>query len=68
MQYAFVSKDCVACGNCVKYCPLKAIEVYAGIAAKVDKSKCVGCKKCFSACPGGIIKMIERGGENEEMA
>lgn len=39
---AFVSTEqCVACGCCVKVCPLHAISVPKGITAVVDITKCV---------------------------
>ena len=28
-------RDCVACGCCVKVCPMNAIEVYRGLYARV---------------------------------
>ena len=41
---AFVEqRDCVACGCCVKVCPLNAIQVYRGLYAQVDEDKCVYC-------------------------
>lgn len=33
---------CVACGCCVKVCPLSAIEVFHGLYAKVAPDRCVG--------------------------
>lgn len=34
---AFVNEDdCVACGCCVKVCPRNAIEIWKGIAAKIN--------------------------------
>ena len=51
--------DCVACGCCVKVCPLSAIQVIRGIAAQVDESKCVGCGKCARECPASVIKIRE---------
>ncbi len=59
-QIASVQKGCVACGNCVKYCPRNAILVYKGIYAVVDKEKCIGCRKCMINCPAGIICMIDK--------
>ena len=34
---------CVACGCCMKVCPLGAISIYKGLFAQVDANKCVGC-------------------------
>lgn len=52
---ARVGADCVACGNCVKYCPFGAIEIHKGVYALVDESKCRGCGKCVIACPADVI-------------
>lgn len=59
---AFVSTgDCVACGCCVKVCPLGAIAVVKGIAARVDEARCVGCGKCAKECPATVIEIREVG-------
>lgn len=50
---------CVACGCCVKVCPMKAIEIVRGIAARVDPDKCVGCGKCAAECPASVIAVGE---------
>jgi len=52
-------KDCVACGCCVKVCPMKAIQVYRGLYAQVDADKCVGCGKCAKECPATVIEIRE---------
>ena len=52
-------RACVACGCCVKVCPLKAIEIVRGIMAQVDMSKCVGCGKCARECPASVIAIQE---------
>jgi len=57
---ANVSKECVACGNCVKYCPKGAISVYKGIIAIVNSESCVGCGKCVKTCPASVICLISR--------
>lgn len=58
---AFVStRDCVACGCCVKVCPKQAISVYKGLYATVNES-CIGCGKCAKECPAGIISLVEGG-------
>ena len=38
-------KECVACGTCVKVCPVGAISVYKGLYA--------------AACPASVIEMQE---------
>ena len=53
--------DCVACGCCVKVCPLPAIEVFHGLYAKVNPDRCVGCGKCAKECPASIIRIQEVG-------
>lgn len=51
--------DCVACGCCVKVCPLSAIQVVKGITARVDPGRCVGCGKCVRECPASVINLQE---------
>lgn len=52
-------KACVACGCCVKVCPLQAIAVVRGVAAQVDGAKCVSCGKCARECPASVIEIRE---------
>ncbi len=65
-KYAKVGNRCVACGNCLKQCKLKAITIYKGINALIDVEKCVGCMKCLNACPVNIIEMVNRSEDYEE--
>ena len=41
-KVAGIGKECVACGCCVKVCPLQAIEIVRGVMAQVRQDKCVG--------------------------
>ena len=60
LRKAFVEeRDCVACGCCVKVCPLGAIQVLHGITARVNPDKCVGCGKCVRECPASVIQLQE---------
>ena len=52
---------CVACGCCVKVCPVQAIEIVRGIMAQVTLNQCVGCGKCAKECPASIITVQEVG-------
>lgn len=65
---AVVSKQCVACGCCVKVCPLGAITVPKGVAAVVDAARCVGCGKCAAVCPACVISIAEAAASEPEKA
>ena len=57
---AVVDKNtCVACGCCVKVCPLSAIQIWRGIRAAVNAERCVGCGKCAKECPASAIEIQE---------
>ena len=51
--------SCVACGCCVKVCPMGAVAVKRGLYAIVNEEKCVGCGRCAKECPASIITMEE---------
>jgi len=59
-RIAYVEKDCVACGCCVKACPFGAISIYKGMFARVSVQACVGCGKCVKACPADVISIVSR--------
>lgn len=52
-----VSKECVACGSCIKVCKKEAITVPKGVVAVVDEQKCVGCGLCAKVCPASVISI-----------
>lgn len=58
---AIIDKEyCVACGSCVKVCPLQIIHIEQGVFAEVDYDKCVGCGKCAKTCPASVINIEKR--------
>lgn len=59
-KIALVSEECVACGSCLKACPLHAVSIVKGSHATIDAAKCVGCGKCQAACPASVITITER--------
>ena len=59
---AVEERACVACGCCVKACPLQAIAVVRGIKAQVDESRCVGCGRCAREGPASVIAIREVAG------
>ena len=62
---AAVSKECVACGCCVKACPLGALSVHRGKYAVV-RENCAGCGKCAAICPACVIEIVVREAERLE--
>ncbi|MDF1592390.1 MAG: 4Fe-4S binding protein [Desulfobacterales bacterium] len=51
---------CIGCGQCLPYCPVKAISMDADLA-EIDFDECVECGSCLrmSACPGDTIYQQE---------
>ena len=62
-KYARVDeKRCVACGVCVKECPMNAVSVWKGCYAVINPEICIGCGKCERSCPAGSITVMDRAG------
>ena len=59
-KIAVVGEYCVACGCCVKVCPMSAISIWKGVKAQIDLARCVGCGKCAKECPAGTITVQKR--------
>lgn len=59
-QTAAVGEECVACGCCVRECPVRALSVPRGVRAVVDEARCVGCGRCVKACPAGVLALTPR--------
>jgi electron transport complex protein RnfB len=51
-------EKCVACGNCVERCPVKAISLEK--VAEVDRNLCLGCGLCASVCVEEAIHLKVR--------
>ncbi len=64
---AVFEKDCIGCGECVKVCPVNAIEIIKN-KARLDKEKCIGCASCIAACPTEAMSVnwSEGGGTIQE--
>ena len=48
---------CLGFGNCVRHCPVGAIEIKNGVAV-IDKETCVGCSVCVATCPKQVIEIV----------
>ncbi len=49
------SKDCSACGLCVRLCPAENIEIRKGKAR--FKHSCTGCMSCAFNCPADAVRI-----------
>jgi electron transport complex protein RnfB len=48
---------CLGLGTCSRVCPADAIVSEDGLA-RIIPERCIACRKCVSACPKKIIKMV----------
>jgi NAD-dependent dihydropyrimidine dehydrogenase PreA subunit len=53
-------EKCVGCGQCVPYCPIKAIDLKDGLA-EIDFDRCAECTNCLrlAECPTDAIDQQE---------
>jgi electron transport complex protein RnfB len=49
---------CIGLGTCMQVCPFGAIEMASTGLAVISWEKCTGCRKCVSACPRSVIRMV----------
>ncbi len=51
------AKTCIACGQCVEWCPAGAISSSADESAMViDREVCIGCGECLTVCREGAVR------------
>lgn len=51
-------KACVACGECLRVCPVEAIRMEKG-KARIDYSSCIRCYCCHETCASGAIELVK---------
>jgi len=49
---------CIACGFCVKHCPVNAISLING-RARMDSHTCIRCYCCHELCPHDAIELVK---------
>ncbi|MCL2209801.1 MAG: 4Fe-4S binding protein [Treponema sp.] len=57
---------CKGCLLCIRACPVKILEVDAGINSAgshpvkiINSSKCIACGNCYEVCPDVCIEVYE---------
>jgi len=60
---ALIHEACNGCAECVKVCPVAAIQGQPGQLHVVDPAKCVGCRACADICPIHVIEMQPKTGK-----
>lgn len=48
---------CLAFGDCLKFCPVKAISLI-NKRIEIDEKKCIGCRKCVRTCPRNLFEAV----------
>ncbi len=48
------AKDCIACGECVRKCPVGAVPAQPG---RVNGDRCIACMGCVNNCPTGAMRL-----------
>lgn len=58
-EIIFWDNKCISCGDCVKTCPQKAMQVVEQ-TVKREAVNCIGCEACTEVCPTGAIEQVGR--------
>ncbi|TFH18351.1 MAG: DUF362 domain-containing protein [Lentisphaerales bacterium] len=51
------SDKCIACGMCVRACPVQVLRIVGHTAALIQANKCIGCCCCHETCPEQAVEM-----------
>ncbi len=56
LEIAFSARECIQCGECVKSCHRRAIDL--AIPGRIHRDQCDLCGNCASVCPGKGLRPI----------
>ncbi len=56
---AIISGKCVGCADCIRICPVDAVEMRKGKAI-IDLELCNGCSLCYNICSYNAIRIMEK--------
>jgi NADH:ubiquinone oxidoreductase subunit F (NADH-binding)/(2Fe-2S) ferredoxin/ferredoxin len=60
VRYYILPDKCMACGICLRACPVEAIKGEKRMVHVIDQDKCVRCGTCLEVCParfGAVTKV-----------
>ncbi len=60
MELNIDSELCIKCGECVKDCPYRILEMVDGYPAvnSEREEQCIGCQHCFAICKPGALSIF----------
>jgi len=50
-KFEIEAETCIACGRCIKACPVEAITGEKKVAHEIIQEKCIKCGACRDTCP-----------------
>jgi formate hydrogenlyase subunit 6/NADH:ubiquinone oxidoreductase subunit I len=53
----YFTDRCVACGLCIKSCPVEALTIAPKEKPALNPKRCIGCCCCHEVCPAKAILM-----------
>ncbi len=66
--YCIDPETCIGCGNCIKACPVEAIEGEKKKPHKLDAGRCIRCGGCYAVCPTSAVVKESKGVQPQEAA
>ena len=56
-KFFIADEACTSCGQCVAYCPVRAIRLEGTLARPRWNAGCAGCYRCINLCPARAIQI-----------
>lgn len=60
INFEISSERCIKCGQCVKDCPMRIIQMEEDIPyiKDVNEKKCIKCQHCLAVCPTAAVSIL----------